>query len=482
MKIDLYKKYFENKKITALGLGLLGRGLGDTEFLLKNVKEVICTDTRDENKLAESIKEIKKDNPENLTLIIGENRMQDFENRDFVITCAGMQRDYPYLTHAKENNIPIYMSAALLTKIIYENLPNVKVIGVTGTRGKSTTTMMIHNMLTVAGKRVHLGGNVRGVANLPLLDEIEDGDYLLMELDSWQLQGFGDLQISPQIAVFTSFLDDHLNYYKGDREAYFADKANIFLNQKDTDKLIISKDIEEKINNFCIEKNIKRNIIVGHTFLQNMNLIGHHNQVLARLVNEVGIQLGLDYDDIVKGISSFKAVEGRLEYMGEFNPLSNSPQGARTTQNAIHVYNDNNATTPDATIVGVEALNEKYKRSVTLICGGADKGLDLNNLVKVITDKSKVNKLILLAGTGTEKLKDSLTPALSKGEGATHQHKEFETLAECVEEGMRDGGILLYSPGFASFSKYFKNEYEKNDEFVRCVKDGGEFDNSIKNI
>ena len=372
------------------------------------------------------------------------------------------------------------MSAALVTKIIYENssrvnkeeninnndyISNIKVIGVTGTRGKSTATMMIYNMLKCADKRVHIGGNVRGVANLLLLDEIEDGDYLLMELDSWQLQGFGDLQISPQIAVFTSFLDDHLNYYKGDREAYFNDKANIFLYQKDNDKLIISKDIEEKINNFCIENNIKRNILIPNSFLQNMNLIGHYNQALAGLVNEVGIQLGLDYNDIVKGISSFKAVEGRLEYMGEYN--------------GVIVYNDNNATTPDATIVGVEALNEKYKRPVTLICGGADKGLDLNNLVKVITDKSKVNKLILLSGTGTEKLKNILTLTLSKGEGKTQQYKEFETLSECVVEAFlnktnKDNiknkeNILLFSPAFASFSKYFKNEYEKNDEFVRCL-------------
>ncbi len=507
MKKELYKKYFENKKITMMGLGLLGRGLGDAIFLAPFVKELLITDKKTQEELKSSIEILKNKLSEvdfnKIKFVLGEHRVIDFKDRDFILKAAGVPLESEYIEEAKNNNVPIYMSAALLTKIIYENslrvnkeeninnndyISNIKVIGVTGTRGKSTATMMIANMLEIAGKRVHLGGNVRGVANLPLLDEIEDGGYLLMELDSWQLQGFGDLQISPQIAVFTSFLDDHLNYYKGDREAYFNDKANIFLNQKDADKLIISKDVEEKINLFCLEKNIKRNIMVGHTFLQNMNLIGYHNQVLAGLVNEVGIQLGLDYDDIVKGIGSFKAVEGRLEYMGTYKtqaPPQPSPQGREqntSLEQFIEIYNDNNATTPDAVVVGVEALNQKYKCPVTLICGGADKGLDLSEMVKIITDKSKVDNLILLSGTGTEKLKEELNKI------SFSNYKEEEILGKCIEiafsnvikrEGKNQNGvdvnnekniILLFSPGFASFSQYFKNEYEKNDEFVKCVQ------------
>ena len=483
-----------------MGLGLLGRGIGDALFLAPHVKELLITDKKNEEELRTSIETLKNElNSENFSkikFVLGEHRDEDFINTDIVMKSAGVPLDSQYIKAARANNIPIYMSAALLVKIIYENTIvrkggdekvsddnlNVMVIGVTGTRGKSTTTMMISHMLTTAGKRVHLGGNVRGVANLPLLDKIEDGDYLVLELDSWQLQGFGDLKISPQIAVFTSFLDDHMNYYKNDREAYFNDKANIFLYQNETDKLIINKDIEAKINQFCIEKNVKSNIITPPSFLQNMNLIGQHNQSIAGLASEVGIQLGLDYDDIVKGISSFKAVEGRLQYMVAY-------------KNVI-VYNDNNGTTPDAVIVGVEALNQKYKRPITLICGGSDKVLDLSNLVNVITDKSKVGNLILLAGTGTEKLKEAIaqTPSVAllypvSPSGVVF--KEFETLRECVEVAMRNTNsdltptlskgegatqnanetILLFSPGFASFSKYFKNEYERNDEFVKCVEE-----------
>ncbi len=439
MKKEIYASYFEGKKVTALGLGLLGRGLGDTEFLLKNVKEVICTDTRDENKLAESIQEITKDNPKNLTLIIAENRMEDFENRDFIITCAGMQRDYPYLVHAKENNIPIYMSAALVTKILYEKMPSVRVIGVTGTRGKSTTTHMIAHIVRASGMRVHLGGNVRGVANLPLLNGIEEGDIFLCELDSWQLQGYKDIGISPHIAVFTSFLDDHLNYYKGDREAYFNDKAGIFINQKKEDILIASPQAHSEI----LKRGYGGDAIVPEINISAANLIGHHNDVSASLAYEVAKCIGIDNDHIKNALSFFLPVEGRLEYMGKIK--------------GVDIYNDNNATTPDATIAGVRAIVEKYNKKPILLLGGADKGLDLTLLEKEIKEYTKA--YVLLAGTGTDKLH------IEK----INLYERLEDAVSRAFEMAEEGDVILFSPAFASFSPYFKNEYEKNDEFVKEI-------------
>ena len=474
--------FFKNKNVTVLGLGLLGRGTGDTKFLIEHCAHVTCTDSRSKEKLAESIAFVTQDNPENLELVIGELRYSDFENKDFILLCPGMSKDDPYIAHARSKGIPIYMSAALVTDLIYKYLDNVTVIGVTGTRGKSTATMMIHHMLTSMGKHVHLGGNVRGVANLPLLKDIRVGDYILMELDSWQLQGFGDLQISPQISVFTSFLDDHLNYYKGDRSAYFNDKANIYKWQKESDILIASQQATEIILNYEKDSkdfdNIKNKIIIPSIFNQNMHLIGEHNRVLAGLANEVGIRLGLDYDDIVKSISSFKAVDGRLQYLGEIqiqaSPLT--PLHKRGEQlkeyKKMYIYNDNNATTPDATVVGIEAVNDKYKQPCVLICGGADKGLDLSSMIETITDKSKVREIILLTGTGSEKLKEGLKDL--KQELKDFEFLERETLKECVQTALdisENDDVILYSPGFASFSPYFKNEYEKNDEFVRCVSE-----------
>ena len=127
------------------------------------------------------------------------------------------------------------MSTALFAKFIIE--AGVKIIGVTGTRGKSTTTQLIYEILKKSVPRVFLGGNVIGVSTLALLKKIKSGDLVVLELDSWQLQGFGDLKISPQIAVFTNLLPDHMNYYQGDMEQYRQDKENIFKHQKPSDRL-----------------------------------------------------------------------------------------------------------------------------------------------------------------------------------------------------------------------------------------------------
>ena len=503
--------FFKDKNITVLGLGLLGRGVGDILFLAPLVSSIMVTDKKTEVELMSSLEYLKNKLSETdfnkIKFVLGEHRKEDFINRDFIMKAAGVPLDSEYISISKDNNIPVYMSAALVVDLVYRYIPDVKVIGVTGTRGKSTATMMIYHMLEVSEnikyksaerdsfvykkRKVHLGGNVRGVANLPLLNEIKSGDYLVLELDSWQLQGFGDLEISPNVSVFTSFLDDHLNYYKGDRVAYFNDKANIYRWQKESDILISSQQASESIlyyedkNNFkeniSFEK-IKNKIIIPSISVQSMNIIGEHNKVIAGLVHEVGIKLGLDYDDIVSSIRDFKAVEGRLQYMGEIqtSPMTMQTQasplapllqrgGPLREYNSVIVYNDNNATTPDATVVGVEAVNDKYKKPCILICGGADKGLDLLEMSKIIQDKSKVKQVILLSGTGSEKLKSSIE-TLNKSNDII---LEFETLKECVDKAIEiatGGDVILYSPGFASFSPYFKNEYEKNDEFVRCIK------------
>ena len=441
MKKELYENYFDGKNVTVLGLGLLGRGVGDTEFLLENVREVICTDTRSEEILEESVKEIKKNEWANLHLILGENRLEDFEKRDFILTCTGLPRDYAPLVHAIKEGIPVYMSAALVVKILYEKMNDVKVIGVTGTRGKSTTTYLVHHLLTSAGKRVHLGGNIRGVANLPLLKDIEEGDYVVLELDSWQLQGFKDLSICPHIAVFTSFLDDHLNYYKGDREAYFNDKAAIFINQKMGDVIIASPQAHAELS----KRGYGDDVLVPTVSANSSSLIGTHNEVNVALAFEVMKALGITSSDAHKGLETFVAPEGRLQNLGDIN--------------GTIIYNDNNATTPDAVIAGIHGVTKAHAVKPIVICGGTDKGLDLSDLERTLYEGTK--EIIYISGTGTEKI---------------NLEKKFvyEKLGDCFKKALEEsdtGDVILFAPGFASFSSFFKNEYERNDEFMRVIRE-----------
>lgn len=433
---EIYLPYFENKKVTVMGLGLLGRGIGDTAFLAQNGTEVVVTDKKTSEQLASSLELLKEYT--NIQYVLGEHKLEDFENRDFVLKAAGVPLDSDYIAHARSKNVPVYMSAALVCDIVMKELPDVVIIGVTGTRGKSTVTEMIAHVLKENGSRVHLGGNIRGVANLPLLDEIEDGDFLVLELDSWQLQGFGDMKISPHIAVFTSFMDDHMNYYKNDKEIYFNDKANIYRNQHEGDILIASSQAASEI--IMREKKVGVSIPEQQHF--DMKLIGEHNQVAAGLVYDVATQCGLDDESVKASIGSFSAVHGRLEDMGLF-------------KNNIRVFNDNNGTTEDATVTALNAIVETYTKKSILIVGGADKFLPIDTLEKTIKEKTKA--VVYLSGTGTDRI-------------SLPKEYEFEKLEDCIAKAFEiasEGDIILFSPAFASFSKYFNNEYERNDLFVK---------------
>ncbi len=448
-----FKEYFKNKKITVMGLGLLGRGVGDVTYLAEAGADLIVTDVKTEEELKESLEQLSEF--KNITYVLGEHREENFKDRDMILVAAGVPSDSKYLTVAKDNGIELVMSGALFAK-----LSGVPIIGITGTRGKSTVTHMIHHTLEVATEeKILLGGNVRGVSNLQLLSEVQDGSLAVMELDSWQLQGFGWAGISPQIAVFTNFMEDHLNYYKkkgASREeamsAYFADKANIFLNQEDTGAFVTIPDVFDRAKEFAEGKNItipQEVILTDISILPDdclLGMPGEHNRLNAALAYEALRALSLSKEHIEEGLTTFSGVPGRLEYLKEID--------------GVKIYNDNNATTPQATTAGLRAVGEN--RNVVLIAGGTDKDIDLAEFVKEI--ETSCTYVILYAGSGTEKLKKLLPK--------TVEFEEHEMLSVCVDAALKhseNGDVLLFSPAFSSFGKYYKNEYDRGDQFVDLI-------------
>ncbi len=205
--------------------------------------ELIVTDLKNAEALAPSLEKLKQ--YKNITFVLGEHRLEDFRGRDFILKGAGTPLDSLYIAEAQTNNIPIEMDASLFCKLS----PGIISIGVTGTRGKTTTTTLIYELAKAHLKKqkVFLAGNIKDTATLPLLKEVSKNDIVVFELDSWQLQGFGEAKLSPNIAVFTNFLNDHLNYYKGDLEHYFEDKANIFKYQKQNDYLVTGEKVAHLI-------------------------------------------------------------------------------------------------------------------------------------------------------------------------------------------------------------------------------------------
>ncbi|MSU56230.1 MAG: UDP-N-acetylmuramoyl-L-alanine--D-glutamate ligase [Candidatus Taylorbacteria bacterium] len=460
-----YTDFFKDKKATLMGLGLLGRGLGDAIFLAEHGVDLIITDLRDAKTLAPSLAKLKK--YKNIKYTLGGHKVEDFRNRDFIVKAAGVALDSPYVAEAVQNKIPVEMDASLFARLLTlersdggqaKLMPkDVTLVGVTGTRGKSTTTALIYEILKEAlGKKalrtrkIYKGGNLVAEATLPLLKKVKSGDIIVLELDSWQLQGFHDARISPHIAVFTTFLDDHLIYYKGDTDRYFEDKVAIFKYQKAGGVLIAGERVAENIGKSGVPVNgdfvIAKKEDVPRSW--DIPIPGEHNLENIACALAVAKHFKIPEVAVKKAVEHFKPVAGRLELI--------------RTVKGVKFYNDTNATTPDATIAGLRALGKN--KNMVLICGGTDKGLDMTKLVAEIPKHCK--GLVLLKETGTERLKPLIQETGFK-------ILEKETLKKCVGEAVKlakKGDIVLFSPAFASFGKWFKNEYDRGEQFVELIK------------
>lgn len=434
--MDRAREFFQNKKVTLMGLGLLGRGVGDARFIAECAAHVLVTDKKSETELAESLAQLK--GLENISYRLGEHREEDFTSADMVIKAAGVPLNNQYIEAAKKAEVPVYMSTALFAQFARE--VGATLVGVTGTRGKSTTAHLIFHVLQQAGRRAHLGGNVRGLSTLALLPQVQAGDTVVLELDSWQLQGFGDAKLSPHIAVFTNLMPDHQNYYP-DMDTYFMDKANIFTNQHLGDVLVCGESIEGRIRS--ANPPVAPTVPTPLSNDWQLQIPGEHNRENAALAREALRALGIGEGAIQDGFATFAGVEGRLQLVREVG--------------GVKVYNDNNATTPDATLAALKAL-DNGKRSIILIVGGSDKGLEVTALLGEIARVCK--RVICLAGTGTNRI----TPFMQ-------DFSLFDSLEAAVQEALHSaqpGDTVLFSPAFASFGM-FKNEYERNDQFVHLI-------------
>jgi UDP-N-acetylmuramoylalanine--D-glutamate ligase len=513
-----YKKFFEGKRVTKQGFGYLGRGFGVVKFLLECGAVVTVTDMKERTEFEEQIKELENLGYKEIKIdedgkgvgqiryVFGKHEIENFVNCNFVIQASGVAKESIYLQAARNAGVPIYQESSLFVKLVKENFNDVKIVGVTGTRGKTTTTFLIYEVLTkyfakvrplqearankVEPCKIHLGGNVQGVATLELIKNIKEGDVVVMELDSWILQGFGDIKYSPNIAVFTSFMPDHMNYYKGDMKEYFLDKVNIFLYQRESDIFVTTNAVgaeiekylgqEYKFNSQHIElvspllKEVddKRSEVAGGFY--ETYLIGQHNQIAINLAWRAVKSFGISEEEFRDVVKEFKGVKGRLEFIKEIN--INKKDGK---VGSVKIYNDTCSTTPDATIVGLNALHEnleekgKTENKIILICGGRDKELNLDNLINKFLEMHKENRLeiILLndeTTTGTKRLLEGIKNKNLQGE---INWIEVKNLEEGIKEAFsftNSGDIILFSPGFASFGM-FKNEYDRGDKFVHEV-------------
>jgi len=452
MKKSHYEKYFRDKKITVMGIGVLGRGVGDIKFLASCGANIIATDIKSKEKLKKSLRLLKK--YKNISYALDTHNIQDFKERDFILKGSGVSLDNKYIETADNNNVPVHMSFGLVMDILKKENINITIIGITGSKGKSTTTGLINALLEESGKRYHLGGNIRGIANLPLLKHVQDGDIILAELDSWQLQGLHRVKISPDIAVFTNFFEDHLNYYHGSMKKYFYDKSAIFKYQKPENDLVLTSASEKAIKkyfkqNLTPRKHLSRFKHLPKTWTY--PIFGKHNEKNIAQAFTVGKLLEIPQNIIKKALTEFKGVDGRFQDIG-------------TSTNNILFFNDNNSTTPESTVTSLQSLRKKYpERPIILIGGGADKEFHYQKMAKYISRNIKFS--LLFSGAATNKIKECLPEKFEKFTETLSMKTAFNIAMDHAEPN----SIVILSPGAASFG-VFNNEYERSDQYMKLVK------------
>lgn len=399
----------------------------------------------------------------NLDFVFGEHRMKDFINCDYVISASGVPKDNIYLLEAKDKNIPIYQESSLFLKIIQDfnnNLSEeekIKIVTITGTRGKTTTTQLIYKILkdNIKDIEIYLGGNIQGISTIKILEKIKEKDMVVMETDSWLAQGFEDIKFGPDVAIFTNLMRDHMNYYKGDMSDYFSDKAKTFLYQNQDSILIANEDLKKYIEEFLkpeykekFENSKNKKIFITKEDIDKDReafeslLEGEHNRLNISLAVRAGIELGINIDSIKDSLKRFNGVSGRLEFVKEIN--------------GVKYYNDTTATTGEAAVAALDAFKDKDSKLI-LITGGTDKELDIENYTnKLIEYKrfGKIKKIIFLSNETTSGTKKVLDKMSSLNFNDYVLVKDLSEAVNLAKEISKSGDIILFSPGFASFGMF----------------------------
>lgn len=457
--LEEFKKDFAGKKVLLMGLGLLGRGVGDAKFLAEIGAKVRVTDLKTALELKPSLQKL---NGLPIKYALGKHLKKDFQNCDVVVRGAGVKKDSPFLKIAQKNGAQVVMDESLFARYA-----PVKIIGVTGSRGKTTTATMIYKLIKVAiprcldhstsevvisrhlgKKQVFLTGNILGKATLPLLAKVNQGDIIVMELSSWQLQGFLKEKKSPHIAVITSVFPDHLNYYDS-MKTYLDDKKIIFQYQTKKDFLIANKDQAEVRQ--LVKSNKKSKLIwfSQKNWPKNWPLLipGTHNRSNAAAALATARLLQIPDDISKKILTNFLGIDFRLEKI--------------TSIKNVDFINDSSSTTPASLEAGLKTFAGK---KIVLIAGGTDKNLPLEKIARTIVNK--VEALALLPGTGTEKLKKILSR--HKFAKIIGEDRDLFKIVKIAFLAAKPDGLVLFSPGFTSF-ELFKNEYDRGKKFNRQV-------------
>lgn len=459
--LEKFKSRFAGKTALVIGLGRFGGGAGAIKFLSDICKKILVCEQKTPAEFKDVMKELS--GFKNIEFKFGAHQQQDFENKDIIILNPSVMVSSNIYRWAKNSGASVFTEITL-----FFSLCKSKKIGITGTLGKSTLTMALYTVLKNSGKRCWVGGNIGG-SLLSNLNEMSESDFVILELSSFQLQYFPQYNLSPYIGIILNIYPDHLDKHSGFDE-YKNTKLNLIRYQTNNDFAILNQDAPEvaefwkytkakvyffsekeytqngtfiEENNIYFCDNGKRENIFNLGLINNKFI--HHSTILALTCCAKILNIG--NEEIVRGLNSFKNLEHRMELVGEYNGRK--------------FINDSNATTPQASIFGLDLI----KGCKIVITGGKNKYIDYEPVCKKLATDSKA---IFLIGETTP-----VFSTLIKRFNANATVYESANLQEAVISAYKissQGDYIILSPATSSFDQ-FPNFVERGNAFKKVVKE-----------
>jgi len=428
----------KNRRVTVAGLGKFGGGIGVARWLVGRGARVLVTDKAPAEKLLESIHKL---DGLPIEFVLGEHRAVDFTDTDLVVTSLAVPPSSEFLSMAQSKSVPITTEIALFVERCKS-----RIVGVTGTKGKSTTSKLIE--LMIATKHVvHLGGNIGG----SLLDElsaIRENDVVVLELSSFMLYWLGKNRWSPNAAVLTMIGQDHLDWHET-LEAYRDAKAQIVLHQQPNCLAFahaghpVSVEIARRTPaEFRLVSDDPSNRL-------DLKIAGVHNQHNGQLAVACAMSFGVDRDSAMKSVRDFAGLPHRLQLVHE--------------SNGVRFIDDSIATVPESAIAACLAFE---RGSVIQIVGGSDKGNDVTSMARVLAERCR-------AVLGIGFLGQSIVDEVRKVSGFEGCCAEYvETLENAIARARttsREGDVVLLSTGCASYDQ-FTNFEARGNRFAELAR------------
>ncbi|HET9980016.1 MAG TPA: UDP-N-acetylmuramoyl-L-alanine--D-glutamate ligase [Ktedonobacterales bacterium] len=449
------------RRVLVMGLGLLGGGVATARYAAsQGATEVVVTDLRGPEMLAPSIAQL---DGLPIRYALGGHDVAEFERADVVVRNPNVRRDSPYLAAARAAGRRVEMEIAWFFRACRGHIA-----GVTGTRGKSTTTTLLHHILTVAGMNPFLGGNLGQIETLSLLPAITPNDWVVLELGNWMLEGLHPIRLSPQLAIFTNLLPDHLNAYD-DMDDYGAAKSSLFRYQGPDDCAFFNADNAYTLRygreapagevwyyspeQRAAWRRDQPGDVQPFRYAEAIQLRGAHNLGNVQAATLAAERIGVDRETIARAVASFGGVPHRLEVV--------------RTVSGVTWVNDSASTAPMA---GIAALRS-FDQPIVLIAGGNSKNLDPSEFATEAVARAR--HIVLLAGNASEEFARALRTA-ARTQGRTDDFLEgpYDSLPHAIERARAaasPGDVALLSPGFTSFGM-FLNEFDRGNQFRALIQ------------